>query len=109
VPLPLETVKNGGAGTRVLRAPAGHSFSACTACFSFGFGIFTSCKNDDTHQTARRTFSTPGNLAARPMDFELLEFGFVYFTPKRKFFQDFLSHRIFRRMHRVLNINENKN
>jgi len=36
-------------------------------------------------------------------------FGLVYLHPKTKIFQDFPSHRIFRRMHGVLNIDENKN
>jgi len=35
--------------------------------------------------------------------------GLVYLHPKIQIFQDSPSHRIFKRMHEVLNIDENKN
>jgi len=39
----------------------------------------------------------------------LRNLGLVYFHHKTQFFKDSSSHRIFRRMHEVLNIDENKN
>jgi len=36
------------------------------------------------------------------------DLGFVYFYPKPKIFEDSPLHRIFRRMHGVLNIDKNK-